>query len=329
MVSFHLAVCRRASSFNGDVSTWPTENVIHFDGMFGFALVFDGNLSAWDTSAAVHMGNMFESADKFTGTGIGAWDTSNVVRMAFIFQGAAAFNADVSAWNVAQVVNLQASFLLATAFSQDLSKWVIRSVTNIRQTFDALPKLTGCQKVALWASWGMQQNNTAFRQTWWMWDPNEGETRCNEETEELPCRVWEKRDAASGTCEPALWLDLGKCIPDILVDSVVLHGGTEGYISMVPGSGCSLPESHGAIQWGHTGKTLQQCQHSCDADANCEAFAYRRHRHVSSCGTFSKSATVFSNLNGLSAAKESGWQCHVKPRLAGKPVVLKSKLNSR
>ena len=289
--------------------------MIYFDRMFGYALVFDGNLSAWNTSAAVTMNNMFERATRFTGTGIGAWDTSSVVRMAFIFQGATAFNADVSGWNVTQVSSLQGSFSFASAFSQDLSAWDIRSVTNTKQTFDLLPRLSGCQKVAMWASWGKRQGNRAFMQTWWMWDPAEGDVWCDEETETLPCRVWEKRDAASGTCEPALWLDFGRCIPNIHVDSAVMHGGAEGYISMAPGSGCSLPESDGAIQWQDT--TLQQCQQSCDADANCEAFAYHRDRdrQASSCGTFSKSATVISNRNGVSASKKSGWQCHVKVRL--------------
>ena len=212
MRTCHTCNSRSATRFNGDVSTWSTENVNDFGRTFRFSVVFNGDLSAWDTSAATSMANTFESAHLFTGAGLGAWDVSNVKTMRYTFQRASIFNADVSTWNVAQVVYLHSVFLLASEFSQDLSQWNVGKVSRVELAF-AGTKLTGCHKAAMWESWGMSQGNAAFVEEWWMWDPDQGETWCSKDAVVLPCRPWEKRDVSSGTCSPALWLDWSTCMP--------------------------------------------------------------------------------------------------------------------
>jgi len=54
-----------ASSFDGDISNWNTENVTDMGFMCYYAKLFNGNLSALNTMKVGDMEGMFEGATSF------------------------------------------------------------------------------------------------------------------------------------------------------------------------------------------------------------------------------------------------------------------------
>lgn len=123
-----------ARSFNGDVGTWDTRNVVNFSNMFYGAIVFNQNLSGWNTSSATNMKNMFAFASVFNGA-VGNWDTSNVDSFSGMFQRAFEFNQDLSKWDTSSAQEMIGMFQNAKFFNHDISAWNVRKVCDIDNMF--------------------------------------------------------------------------------------------------------------------------------------------------------------------------------------------------
>jgi len=90
----------KASSFNGDVSQWNTENVTNMERMFAHASSFNGDVSQWNTGNVTNMESMFFNASSFNGD-VSQWNTGSVTNMTWVFCHASSFNMDlVSGWNL-------------------------------------------------------------------------------------------------------------------------------------------------------------------------------------------------------------------------------------
>jgi hypothetical protein len=70
----------RATSFNGDLSSWDVGQVEQMGGMFSRAVLFNGDLSCWDVGQVVNMNYMFRGATSFDRQLGGEW-TSTVNKM--------------------------------------------------------------------------------------------------------------------------------------------------------------------------------------------------------------------------------------------------------
>ena len=90
---------RRASSFNGDLSSWDVSKVADMSGMFTSATAFDGNVSSWDVSSVTDMFIMFTSASSFNGD-LSSWDVSSATGMGHMFLAANSFQQNLGNWYV-------------------------------------------------------------------------------------------------------------------------------------------------------------------------------------------------------------------------------------
>jgi surface protein len=54
-----------ATSFNQDISSWITTNVVSFIGMFAFAASFNQDISMWSVGSACSLGIVFYGASSF------------------------------------------------------------------------------------------------------------------------------------------------------------------------------------------------------------------------------------------------------------------------
>ncbi len=132
----------KATSFNGDISTWDVSSVTNMTGMFSRASSFTGNISAWDVSSVTNMRYMFSGASSFNGD-ISAWDVSSVTDMGSMFDGAGLFTSDISAWKVRSVTDMSSMFYGASSFKGDISAWDVSSVTNMGAMFSGASAFTG------------------------------------------------------------------------------------------------------------------------------------------------------------------------------------------
>ena len=124
-----------AKSFNQDLSSWNTSNVINMSSMFMWANNFNGDISTWDTSNVKDMISMFDGASSFN-QNISSWNTSNVENMHAMFYDAENFNQDISAWDISKVKNTSFMFMKAKKFSADISSWNISSVIYMTSMFN-------------------------------------------------------------------------------------------------------------------------------------------------------------------------------------------------
>ena len=65
--------------------------------MYNQATSFNGDLSSWNTSNVVYMSYMFAVATSFNGD-LSSWDISNVTDFRYMFNGATSFNQDLCLW---------------------------------------------------------------------------------------------------------------------------------------------------------------------------------------------------------------------------------------
>jgi surface protein len=82
--------------FNRIVTTLMTD----MGNMFISMTTFNENISSWDTSNVINMIGMFYNAQTFNQP-LNLWNTSAVTNMGYMFYNAASFNQNLSGWNVA------------------------------------------------------------------------------------------------------------------------------------------------------------------------------------------------------------------------------------
>ena len=159
LVSDLSAMFFRASSFNGDISSWDVSNVTNMYGMFWDAVAFNQDLNSWDVSGVTQMSTMFIGASSFNGD-ISSWNVSLVENMSAMFQNAVVFNQDISGWNVTNVTNMSTMFGGAQAFDQDISGWDVSSVTDMENMFNVAGLSTANYDALLqsWASLTLQSD---------------------------------------------------------------------------------------------------------------------------------------------------------------------------
>lgn len=145
----------KVSSFSTDVSSFNTENVTTFKGMFyrgGGTTATSwtiGSLSNWKTGNATTFAYMFyetaQNAEEFDIGDLGNWDMSKVTTLAYMFYSTAP-NVDefilsgVGNWNTSSVTNMSNLFAYSGENSSswdvgDLSGWNTAKVTNMSSMF--------------------------------------------------------------------------------------------------------------------------------------------------------------------------------------------------
>ena len=151
---------RDAISFNQDIGSWNTGNVIRMDGLFQDARAFNQDIGAWNTSGATHMTFMFAGALEFN-QDIGGWDVSNVVNMVDMFENATAFNQDIGSWNTENVTRMDWMFSRASAFNQDIGAWNTSNVTIMEGMFNMAPAFN--QDIGGWDTGNVTNMRIMFR----------------------------------------------------------------------------------------------------------------------------------------------------------------------
>ena len=125
---------QRATSFDGDLSSWDVSSVTDMSNMFQRATSFDGDLSSWDVSSVTDMHRMFDGATSFNGD-LSSWDVTKVTDMSYMFIFATSFNGNLSSWDVSAVTDMSSMFDGATSFDQPLNAWGVSSVTAMSYMF--------------------------------------------------------------------------------------------------------------------------------------------------------------------------------------------------
>ena len=125
-----------ATSFNGDLSSWDVTKVTDMSYMFIFATSFNGNLSSWDVSAVTDMSSMFDGATSFDQP-LNAWGVSSVTAMSYMFSGATSFDWPLNTWDVSSVTDMSGMFSATSSFNQPLNTWDVSSVTDMSGMFSA------------------------------------------------------------------------------------------------------------------------------------------------------------------------------------------------
>ena len=124
-----------ATTFNQDISSWDTSNVIRMNTMFKNATAFNQNIGSWTVSKVQYMGSMFRGASNFN-QDIGGWNTVNVTSMAYMFSETP-FNQDIGSWNTSKNRNMYRMFYGASAFDNNGQplNWDTSKVTSMIGTF--------------------------------------------------------------------------------------------------------------------------------------------------------------------------------------------------
>ena len=146
------------SSFNQDISSWDTSNVINFSVMFWDAKEFNQDISKWNTSKVINMFGAFTNASAFN-QDIGNWDMSNVVDIRTMLAGATSFSQDIGKWDISNITDMYQLFQQGGApigienwdtskvtgmgsmfarneiFNKDIGNWNTSSVTNMNNMF--------------------------------------------------------------------------------------------------------------------------------------------------------------------------------------------------
>ena len=124
----------RASSFDGDISSWDVSGITDMSALFNLATSFNQPLDSWNTSSVTDMSYTFILAHAFNQP-LDSWDTSSVTDMTSMFTHAHAFNQPIGSWDVSSVTDMTFMFTVARAFNQPLDSWNVSSVTDMFRMF--------------------------------------------------------------------------------------------------------------------------------------------------------------------------------------------------
>ncbi len=125
----------KATSFNGDISSWDVSSVTHMSHMFWGATSFNQPLDAWDVSSVTDMYAMFSRATSFNQP-LDSWNMSSATRIARMFSTATSFNQPLNSWDVSSVTNMFSMFSNAHSFNQPLDSWDVSSVKTMNGMFN-------------------------------------------------------------------------------------------------------------------------------------------------------------------------------------------------
>jgi surface protein len=156
--------------FNQDIGSWDTSNVTSMQNMFKNATVFNQDIGNWNTSSVINMTYMFENAEVFN-QNIGNWDTSKVTIMYFMFAGATNFNININtkdvgsyiAWNTLNVTNMADMFFEAINFNQDIGDWDTSNVDNMTGLFQRSTSFNG--NISNWDTSNVSNMSDMFEST--------------------------------------------------------------------------------------------------------------------------------------------------------------------
>ena len=124
----------RASSFNGDISSWDVSQVTDMSDMFVGASSFNRPLNDWDVSQVTAMPYMFSSASSFNQP-LSSWDVSSVADMRGMFYQASSFNQPLNDWDVSSATDMFHMFWGASSFNRPLNAWDVSSVADMSGMF--------------------------------------------------------------------------------------------------------------------------------------------------------------------------------------------------
>ena len=131
-----------ATSFNQTLNSWDVSKVTDMTSMFQRATAFNGDLSSWNVSKVTDMADMFSFASSFNGD-LSSWDVSSITDMTGMFRGASSFNGDLSSWDVSKVTDMAEMFIFATSFDQPLNSWDVSSITDMTRMFQGATAFNG------------------------------------------------------------------------------------------------------------------------------------------------------------------------------------------
>lgn len=122
-------------TYGSSISSWCTELVSDFSGIFRGLRGFNEDLSGWETTQVTSLAGAFAGTSHFAAN-MSQWKTSRVVNMSALFADSLGFASDISNWDVSGVIDLQNTFRNATDFvGGDLAGWNTSSVLNMASMF--------------------------------------------------------------------------------------------------------------------------------------------------------------------------------------------------
>lgn len=122
-------------------------NVETIASMFEGAASFNQELGSWDTSNIVDARRLFAAARSFNDGSIASWDVSRMVNLDGMFFGASSFNGDLRDWSLTSAKSLRQMFAEAGSFHQDLCAWKKYVLLNEPVTSGMFDK-SGCPSSA-------------------------------------------------------------------------------------------------------------------------------------------------------------------------------------
>lgn len=130
-----------------DLSSWNTQNVQHFSGMFFKCSGLTTLDVSFDTSSARYMNDMFYNCSSLTSLDVSGFDTGNVTQMSDMFYNCSSLtDINLSNFNTSNVSNgscfAHMFYGCSSLNSLDLSNFVTSSATNLMAMFDSCSSLT-------------------------------------------------------------------------------------------------------------------------------------------------------------------------------------------